>query len=133
LRIKLSNTRGLNLRGPRVVRCIAQRFFSQPQVAVRKDNVRRLLLTFEALADLGPVLAGAGDFAQTSRSMLASLLEAVDAREGALFLFSERPAVLRSVAVQGFLAFPEPALIPLLPRHVHALNATRGPELLGPG
>jgi putative nucleotidyltransferase with HDIG domain len=102
-------------------------------VAVRKDNFRRLLLTFEALADLGPVLAGEGDFAQTSRTMLASLLEAVGAREGALFLFNERPAVLRSVAAQGFLAFPEPALIPLLPRHVHALNATRGPELLGPG
>jgi putative nucleotidyltransferase with HDIG domain len=116
-----------------MVRCIAQRFSPQPRLAVRKDNFRRLLLTFDALADLGPVLAGEGDFASTSRSMLASLLEALDAREGALFTFNERPAVLRSIAAQGFLAFPEPALIPLLPRHVHALNATRAPELIGAG
>ncbi len=89
-------------------------------------------MTFEALADLGPVLAGESDFGESSRIMLRSLLEAIGAREGALFAFSERPATLHSLATHGF-AFPEPALIPLLPRHVHALNTLREPDLLGPG
>ena len=106
-------------------------FLPPPDLAVRKDNFRRLLLTFEALADLGPVLTGEGDFVQTARTLMASLMEAVDAREGALFSFTDKPALLKSLATQGFLAFPEPGVIPLLPRQVHALSQLRAPELLG--
>ncbi|HZQ92147.1 MAG TPA: HD domain-containing phosphohydrolase [Terriglobales bacterium] len=90
-------------------------------------------MTFEALADLGPIVTGEGDFSQTSRTLLASLLEAVGAREGALLSFTDKPAVLRSLAAQGFLAFPDPALIPLLPRNVHALNTAKLPQIIGPG
>jgi putative nucleotidyltransferase with HDIG domain len=38
--------------------------------------------------------------------------------------------MLTSVAAQGFAMLPEPAFIPLLPKHVHALGATRGPIVL---
>jgi putative nucleotidyltransferase with HDIG domain len=101
-------------------------------VAVRKENFRRLLLTFEALADLGPVLAGEHDFPTAARTMLQAVQDAIGAQEGALFGYAERPAALHSVATLGF-AFPDPAVVPLLPRHVHALVNLRDPDLLGPG
>ncbi len=102
-------------------------------MALRKNNLRRLLLTFEALADLGPVLTGDADLEQTAHSMLRATLDAVEAREGAIFYFSDKPALLRSVAVQGFAAIPDPAVIPLLPRHAHTLTTVRGPQILAPG
>jgi putative nucleotidyltransferase with HDIG domain len=99
-------------------------------VAVQRDNFRRLLRTVEALSDLGPELTAERDFPQTARVMLSILLEAAGAREGALFLFSDKPSLLTSVAAQGFTMLPEPAVIPLLPKHVHALTAARGPVVL---
>jgi putative nucleotidyltransferase with HDIG domain len=99
-------------------------------VAVQRDNFRRLLRTVEALSDLGPELTAERDFPQTARVMLCTLLEAAGAREGALFLFSDKPSLLTSVAAQGFTMLPEPAVIPLLPKHVHALSAARGPVVL---
>src|SRR5205085_7168028 len=106
--------------------------FLPPLVAVGKENFRRLLLTFEALSDLGPVLAGENDFGVTARTMLRSVLDAIGTREGALFGYTERPATLHSLATLGY-AFPDPAVIPLLPRHVHALTNLREPDLLGAG
>jgi putative nucleotidyltransferase with HDIG domain len=102
-------------------------------VALRKNNLRRLLLTFEALADLGPTLTGDADLSQTAQSMLRATLEATEAREGAIFQFGDKPALLRSVAVRGFAAIPDPAVIPLLPRHVHTLSNTRTPQVLPAG
>ena len=100
------------------------------RVAVQRDNFRRLLRTVEALSDLGPELTAEREFSQTARVMLSTLLEASGAREGALFIFSDKPAVLTSVISEGFAMLPEPALIPLLPKHVHALTAARGPVVL---
>jgi len=57
-------------------------------------------------------------------------MEAAGAAEAALFQFSDRPAVLTSVAAQGFALLPEPAFIPLLPKHLHALTAARKPIVL---
>ena len=57
-------------------------------------------------------------------------MEAAGAREAVLFSFGERPSLLTSVDSQGFALLPEPALIPLLPRHVHTLTAAAGPVLL---
>ncbi len=57
-------------------------------------------------------------------------MEAAGAREAVLFSFGERPSLLTSVDAQGFALLPEPALIPLLPRHVHTLTAAAGPVLL---
>lgn len=57
-------------------------------------------------------------------------MEAAGAREAVLFSFGERPSLLTSVDSQGFALLPEPALIPLLPRHVHTLTAAMGPVLL---
>jgi putative nucleotidyltransferase with HDIG domain len=101
-------------------------------VAVQINNFRRLLRTVEALSELGPELTGEQEFSEISRRMLSAIIEAAGAREGALFLFSEKPAALTSAAAQGFALLPEPAFIPLLPKHVHALTAARGPIVLNP-
>jgi len=57
-------------------------------------------------------------------------MEAAGAREGVLLLFNDKPAILTSAASQGFALMPDPAFIPLLPKHVHALTAARGPIVL---
>ena len=94
------------------------------------NNFRRLLRTVEALSELGPELTAERDFADTSRRMLSAVMEAAGAREGALFLFNEKPTMLTSVAAAGFDMLPEPAFIPLLPKHAHALSAARQPIVL---
>jgi len=99
-------------------------------VAGIKQNFRRLLLTFEALGDLGPALTADRDFNEIAPSMLTSLMDALDAREGVLFRFTDKPAMLSSVAARGYLSFPQPAVIPLLPKHVHALSRAPGPRIL---
>jgi putative nucleotidyltransferase with HDIG domain len=96
-------------------------------------NLKKLLRTVEALADLGPELTADRDFSQTARKMLTAVLEAAGAREAVLFSFGERPSVLTSVDAQGFALLPEPSVIPLLPRHVHTLTAAVGPVLLNSG
>src|SRR5262252_4887374 len=99
-------------------------------VAVQTNNLRRLLHTVEALSELGPALTAEREFSDTSRLMLSAVMEAAGAREGALFLFSDKPAMLTSAAALGFVLMPDPAFIPLLPKHVHALSAARGPIVL---
>jgi putative nucleotidyltransferase with HDIG domain len=101
-----------------------------PGVGAPKNNFRRLLRTVEALSDLGPELTAERDFTQTARTMLAALREAAGAREAALFTYSDKPALLTSMAAEGFALMPEPAVIPLLPKHVHALTSLREPQLL---
>lgn len=100
--------------------------------AVEQHELTRLLSTFGALSDLGREMTGERDFIARARTMLASVMQALDAREGALFIHSDRPAMLTSVAAFGFALFPESACIPLLPRHVRALGR-REPALLAPG
>jgi len=99
-------------------------------VAVQTNNLRRLLHTVEALSELGPALTAEREFSDTSRLMLSAVMEAAGAREGALFLFSDKPAVLTAATAMGFALLPDPAFIPLLPKHVHALTAARGPIVL---
>jgi putative nucleotidyltransferase with HDIG domain len=109
-------------------------WFCFPQrVALPKENFRRLLRTVEALSDLGPEMTAEREFPQTARAMLSASLEAGGAREGALFIYSDRPSLLTSIAADGFVLMPEPAVIPLLPRHVHALISSREPVILDPG
>jgi len=102
-------------------------------VAVQKSNLRRLLRTVEALSDLGPEMTAERDFPQTARAMVSALLQAGGAREGVLFTFSDKPSMLSSVASEGFALMPEPAIMPLLPKHVHALTTAHGPVVLKPG
>jgi hypothetical protein len=99
-------------------------------VAGTKQNFRRLLLTFEALSDLAPALTSDQEFTETAPMMLGSLMDALDAREGVLFRFTDKPAMLASVASRGYSSFPQPAIIPLLPKHVHALGRSPGPRTL---
>ncbi|HWZ83866.1 MAG TPA: HD domain-containing phosphohydrolase [Terriglobales bacterium] len=101
-----------------------------PREALQGTNLKKLLRTVEALADLGPELTADRDFSQTARTMLTAILEASGAREAVLFSFGERPSLLTSVGAEGFALLPEPSLIPLLPRHVHTLAAAVGPVLL---
>ena len=93
----------------------------------KDNNFRRLLATFQALTELGSELTAAGDFASRARSILGALMDAADAREGALFVLRDKPAVLSSVVARGFSGFPDHAVIPLLPRHVHALTPLAAP------
>jgi putative nucleotidyltransferase with HDIG domain len=102
-------------------------------VAVHKDNFRRLLRTVEALSDLGPAMTAERDFPQTARAILSALQQAGGAREVVLFTYSDKPSLLTSVAAGGFALMPDPAIIPLLPKHVHALASARGPVVLEPG
>jgi putative nucleotidyltransferase with HDIG domain len=99
-------------------------------LGIRKTNFRRLLHTVEALADLGPTLTAEREFSQSAGAMLSALIQAGGAREAVLFIFSDKPSLLSSVAVEGFTLMPEPAVIPLLPKHVHALNTARGAVIL---
>jgi putative nucleotidyltransferase with HDIG domain len=99
-------------------------------VAIQTNNFRRLLHTVEALSELGPALAAEHEFSETARRMLAAVMDAAGAREGVLFLFNDKPAMLTSSAAQGFALMPDPGFIPLLPKHVHALTAAHGPIVL---
>src|SRR5581483_2903023 len=93
-------------------------------------NIRRLLRTVEALSDLGPEMTAEREFSQTARAMVSALQQAAGAREAVLFTFSDKPPLLSSVASDGFALMPEPAVIPLLPKHVHSLTSARGPIVL---
>src|SRR5277367_6714380 len=99
-------------------------------VAVQKTNFRRLLRTVEALSDLGPAITAEREFPQTAAAMLSALMESAAAKEGVLFAYSNKPSMLTSVASGGFVLMPEPAIIPLLPKHVHALLSTRATIIL---
>ena len=99
-------------------------------LAAQKENFRRLLRTVETLSDLGPEMTAEREFTQTAHSMTSALMQASGAREAVLFVFVEKPAMLTSVAARGFALIPEPSVIPLLPRHVHALSSTQGAVLL---
>ena len=102
-------------------------------MAVQKDNFRRLLRTVEALSDLGPEMTAEREFPQTARAIVSALLQAGGAREAVLFIYSDKPSLLTSISAEGFVLMPEPAVIPLLPKHVHALGSTRGPVVLDSG
>ena len=95
-------------------------------MTLETNNFRRLLRTVEALSDLGPELTAERDFSETSQRMLSIVMEAAGASEGALFIFNEKPTMLTLAAAKDFLMLPEPAFIPLLPKHVHALAAAPG-------
>ena len=86
---------------------------------------------WQLLADLGPVLTGERDLRQTAASALQLVMMAANACAGALFRFEEKPAMLASVAVSGFATFPQTAVFPLLPRHIHALMHASGAQRLG--
>ncbi len=99
-------------------------------MGARNENFRRLLLTFQALSDLGSDMTADADFAERSRTILSSILSAAEAREGVLFEFRDKPAMLASLAAAGYATLPERAVIPLLPRQVHALANLRAPIAL---
>jgi putative nucleotidyltransferase with HDIG domain len=99
-------------------------------VTVETNNLRRLLRTVEALSELGPELTAERDFSDAARRMLSAVMEAAGAAEGTLFLYNDKPTILTSVTAAGFAMLPEPAIIPLLPKHAHALAAAGGPIVL---
>src|SRR5262249_48140596 len=96
----------------------------------QREKWRRLLRGGEAVADVGPEMTAEREFAQTAHTMLAALMHGTGASEGVLFVFIEKPSMLNSIAAQGFALIPEPSVIPLLPRHVHALSTTQGAVLV---
>lgn len=95
--------------------------------------MRQLLRTVEALSDLGPAITAERDSQQTARAILPALLQAGNAREAVIFTYSDKPSLLTSLAATGFALMPDPAIIPLLPKHVHALSSARGAIAPSPG
>ena len=65
--------------------------------------------------------------------MLAALMQAAEAREAVLFRFSDNPSLLTSMHSDGWALMPDPAVIPLLPKHIHALLTSSGAVILPPG
>ncbi|MBV8053073.1 MAG: HD domain-containing protein [Acidobacteriaceae bacterium] len=90
---------------------------------MQKDNLRRLLRTVEALSDFGPAITAERDLPKTARAMIPALQQAGGAREAIIFSYSDKPSLLTAVASGGFALMPDPAFIPLLPKHVHALTS----------
>jgi putative nucleotidyltransferase with HDIG domain len=113
-----------------VLPSICSGFLLASSVAVQKNNFRRLLRTVEALSDLGPEMTAEREFSQTARAMVSAVLQASGACEAVLFTFVDKPSLLTSIASDGFALMPDPAVIPLLPKHVHALTTARGPVVL---
>jgi putative nucleotidyltransferase with HDIG domain len=103
---------------------------SRSAEALLGNNLKKLLKTVETLAILGPELTADRDFRQTAHTMLSAVMEAAGAREAVLFSFGERPSMLSSLDAQGFALIPEPALVPLLPRHVQMLSTADGAVIL---
>ena len=57
-------------------------------------------------------------------------MQAAGAREAVLFIFSDKPSLLSSIASEGFALMPEPAVIPLLPETCScSADSARGPHL----
>jgi putative nucleotidyltransferase with HDIG domain len=73
------------------------------------------------------------EFSQTARAMVTALIQAAGACEAVLFTYNDKPSLLTSIASDGFALMPDPAVIPLLPKHVHALTTARGPIVLTTG
>jgi len=86
------------------------------------------LLASQVLAELGPVLTGERDLVHTAGAALEVVKAAVRASSAALFRFHEKPAMLTSIAADGFVIFPQTAVFPLQPKHVHALTSVAGPQ-----
>ena len=86
------------------------------------------MLASQVLAELGPVLTGERDLSRTAAGALEIVMAAVRAGSGAIFRYQEKPAMLASIAASGFVVFPQTAVFPLLPKHVHALSNTPGPQ-----
>ena len=82
----------------------------------------------QVLAELGPVLTGDRDLAHTAGAALEIVKATVRAASAALFRFIEKPAMLSSIAADGFVIFPQTAVFPLQPKHVHALTQAPGPQ-----
>src|SRR5882672_9411477 len=86
------------------------------------------MLASQVLAELGPVLTGERDLSRTAAGALEVVMAAIRAGSGALFRFQEKPAVLASIAASGFVVFPQTAVFPLWPKHVHSLTNAPGPQ-----
>lgn len=99
-------------------------------VAVKPNNFKRLLLTFGALSDLSTEIVTERPFSDTAEVMLTAACDALGASEGVLFTYTDRPSVLASVAAHRYAVLPERCIIPLLPKHVHALTVASGPVIL---
>jgi putative nucleotidyltransferase with HDIG domain len=82
----------------------------------------------QVLAELGPVLTGDRDLAHTAGAALEVVKAAVRTASAVLFRFSESPALLSSIAADGFVVFPPTAVIPLHPKHINALMQAPEPQ-----
>src|SRR5258708_15093290 len=80
-------------------------------------NLKKLLRTVQALADLGPELTADRDFRQTARTILTAVMEAAAAPGAAPLSFGERPAFATSASTLVIAQLPRPSAHPHAPRH----------------
>jgi len=99
-------------------------------IQLTNSTTRPSVIASQILADLGPVLTGERDLQRTASAALEVITSAAGTKSGALFRFQERPPMLASVAAAGFPVFPQTAIFPLLPKHIHALNQAAGAQRL---
>lgn len=67
----------------------------------RNDNLVRLFGVLKTLADLGPAATAERDFSETAADVLDKTLHALDAVQGALFVFEPNSCRLDCLAVTG--------------------------------
>ena len=68
----------------------------------RNDNLVRLFSVLKTLADLGPAATAERDFSETAADVLAKTLHALDATQGALFVFEPNSCRLDCLSASGF-------------------------------
>jgi putative nucleotidyltransferase with HDIG domain len=68
----------------------------------RNDNLVRLFGVLKTLADLGPAATAERDFSETAADVLDKTLHALDATQGALFVFEPNSCRLDCMAATGF-------------------------------
>lgn len=74
------------------------------------------------------MLTGDRDLNQTAGAALEIVKAAVRAASAALFRFIDKPAMLASIAADGFVIFPETAVFPLQHKQIQALTRAAGPQ-----
>jgi len=77
----------------------------------------------------GSGIDGGPRLSQTARTMLTAILEA-RARARPFYFHSANGPRCSLGGRTRIVLFPEPSIVPLLPRHVHTLTAAGGPVLL---
>jgi hypothetical protein len=102
-------------------------------VLPQNSNLIRLFGVLKTIADFGPAATADRDFAETASDVLKRTLEALDALQGALFVFDHGVVRMTVVACTGFDFLTPKAGVQLGRTQSQKWLQARGTQLLGPG